>query len=457
MAGEALARRVLAVLGSVRLRTTVAAMAVVGLALAVGAAGMMATLQGRLLDEVEAGAERRAEEVAADLERGRSPDLSVTDDDEEFVQILAGASVEAASGNLRAGSPVAAAGGVDGRQVDVDVDDDRERFVVAVESVEGDGRDRRVLVGRSVEDVSDAVSAVWSLLRLGLPMLVALVGVTTWWVVGRAFRPVARIRREVEEITAAEIHRRVPVPPAHDEIGRLAETMNHMLARLDGAQQRQRRFVADASHELRSPVSSLRQHAEVARTYGQDGEARELADVVLAESTRMARLIDDLLLLARSDEGSAGQRVQPVDVDDLVFEEVDRLRRETELHVDVRSVGAARVLGRPLELRRVLRNLGDNAARHAGATIRFSLGTHGGEVVLGVDDDGPGIPPEDRARVLERFVRLDESRARDAGGAGLGLAIVQTVVTSHGGSLVITESGLGGARVEVRLPEAPAA
>lgn len=439
---------------SVRSRTTLAALLVVGLAIAMGALGLTSTLRARLVEGVESSAERRADEVVADLERGRAVDLSTTDDEEEFVQVVETGSVVAASANVGDARPVVDPDEGDGRVAEVVVDDDRERFLVVVEPAAVDGRTRQVVVGHTLEDVDESVATVWSLLRVGAPALLGLVGLTTWWVVGRAFRPVRRIRREVDEITATELHRRVPVPSTHDEIGELAATMNRMLARLEAAQERQRRFVADASHELRSPVASLRQHAEVATAYGDRRGHDELAAVVLAESTRMGDLIADLLLLARADEEPRGTRFEPVDLDDVVFEEADRLRTLTELRIDVGGVGAARVVGDAAGLRRVLRNLGDNAARHAVRSVAFSLSVRGGAAELRVEDDGPGIPVADRPRVLERFVRLDESRARDAGGAGLGLAIVQAVVAAHGGTIDIGEGSAGGARITIRLPAA---
>jgi signal transduction histidine kinase len=230
--------------------------------------------------------------------------------------------------------------------------------------------------------------------------------------------------------------------------------MNRMLERLQRAHARQRRFVADASHELRSPVASIRQHAEVALAHPDRTTAAELAATVLAEDLRVQRLVEDLLLLARADEHALPPRRRQVDLDDLVFDEARRLRDATGLHVDVGAVSAGRVEGDPAGLRRVLRNLGDNAARHASARVGFALAERDGVAVLVVDDDGPGIPPGDRERVLERFVRLDDARARDAGGSGLGLAIVAELVAAHGGAVGIADGPLGGARVQVTLPRA---
>jgi signal transduction histidine kinase len=228
--------------------------------------------------------------------------------------------------------------------------------------------------------------------------------------------------------------------------------MNRMLGRLQRAHQRQRRFVADASHELRSPVASIRQHAEVALAHPASTTTGELAATVLAEDLRIERLVEDLLLLARADEHALPARRRQVDLDDLVFDEARRLRAATGLRVDVGAVSAGRVDGDADGLRRVLRNLGDNAARHASGRIGFALAERDGAAVLVVDDDGPGIPEADRERVLERFVRLDDARARDAGGSGLGLAIVAELVAAHGGAVGVAGSPFGGARVEVSLP-----
>jgi signal transduction histidine kinase len=310
------------------------------------------------------------------------------------------------------------------------------------------------VVARVADMIGESTRIVTVLLAVGLPVLLLVVAATTWKVVGRALAPVEAIRGEVDEISAVELHRRVPDPPGDDEVARLARTMNRMLERLQAAHARQRRFVADASHELRSPVASIRQHAEVALAHPHRTTTAELASMVLAEDLRMQRLVEDLLLLARADEHALPPRRRHVDLDDLVFDEARRLRDATGLHVDVGAVSAARVAGDATGLRQVLRNLGDNAARHASTRIAFALAERDGAAVLAVDDDGPGIPEADRERVMERFVRLDDARARDGGGSGLGLAIVAELVAAHGGAVGIADSPMGGARVEVSLPRA---
>jgi signal transduction histidine kinase len=255
----------------------------------------------------------------------------------------------------------------------------------------------------------------------------------------------------VDAISAAQLHRRVPRPKADDEIGRLAATMNRMLERLESARNSQRRFVSDASHELRSPITTIRQHAEVALAHPEHVTAAELAEVVLAEQQRMQRLVEDLLLLARVDEHVPLTRAA-VDLDDLAFEEGHRLRSATSKRVDTSGVNAVRVQGDADALRRMLRNVAENAVRHASSRVDVTLVERGEEVVLTIDDDGPGIPATERARVLQRFVRLDDARSRDEGGSGLGFSIVDEVVRAHGGSMSIEQSPLGGARIVITLP-----
>jgi signal transduction histidine kinase len=328
---------------------------------------------------------------------------------------------------------------------------DDDEFVAVAEGAQTPDGLRIVVVARALVDVLDTTTVLTRLLIIGLPVMVVVVALVTWFAVGRALAPVDAIRREVDEISAAQLHRRVPQPKADDEIGRLAATMNRMLKRLESARNSQRRFVSDASHELRSPITTIRQHAEVALAHPDRMTAAELAEVVLAEQQRMQRLVDDLLLLARADENVPLAR-ETLDLDDLAFEEGRRLRSATSKRVDTSGVSAARVQGDADALRRMMSNVGENAVRHASSRVDIALAERGDEAVLTIDDDGPGIPDSERARVLRRFVRLDEARSRDEGGSGLGLAIVDEVVRAHGGSVSIERAPLGGARIRITLP-----
>jgi len=445
-------------LGTVRVRTTVAAVVVVGVAMGVGAVVLIAVLRGTLTREVRIAAQLRGQDVATLLASDPSPvgALAVDEADELLIQVLDDQGrVVAASPNAGGLAPVARLRPDESRLVRAPpggpVEAGGELAAVATGADTPLGR-RTVVVARSTEDATEATAVVGRLLAVGLPLLLAVVAVTTWIVVGRALAPVEAIRTEVDAISAAALHRRVPDPPADDEIGRLARTMNRMLARLEQAQARQRRLVSDASHELRSPVAAIRQHAEVALAHPGRTTAGELAETVLAEDLRLQRLAEDLLLLTRADEHSLALRRRPVDLDDLVFDEARRLRGAGGLRIDTTAVSAGRVDGDAAALRRMVRNLADNAARHAGGHLAFSVTERDGTVLLAVDDDGPGIPVADRERVFERFVRLDGARSRDDGGSGLGLAIVAELATVHGGTVAIASSSLGGARVEVTLP-----
>ncbi|HXO54209.1 MAG TPA: ATP-binding protein [Mycobacterium sp.] len=444
------ARRIRARVATVRAGTTAVATVIVAIALVCGAMVLLTVLRGTLVDEVKDAAGAQALEVAGQLDSGQLPILEVAPSDEQLIQVLGpDGSVLASSRNVAGESAVAHLRPGESAQVVTALDS--EAFMAVAVGAQTSTGPRTVLVARALVGVFETTAVVTQLLIIGLPLLLLVVAVTTWVMVGRALAPVEAIRREVDEISAAQLHRRVPQPDADDEIGRLAATMNRMLTRLEGARNSQRRFVSDASHELRSPITTIRQHAEVAIAHPDGTTTEELAEVVLAEELRIQRLVEDLLLLARADE-HVPPPLAPVDLDDLVFEEASRLRSTTSLRVDTSAVGAARVHGNADALRRVLRTLGENAARHATSRIDITLADRGSDVLLTVGDDGPGIPETERERVLQRFVRLDESRSRDEGGSGLGLAIVDEIVRAHRGSVAISRSPLGGARITVSVP-----
>ncbi len=326
--------------------------------------------------------------------------------------------------------------------------------MVVTEDATSGGQEYVVSVAVSLEEVDDSTAALVPLLLVGLPLVLLVVGATTWVVATRALAPVERIRREVEQITGQRLDRRVPEPASRDEIHRLASTMNLMLGRLESSRDRQQQFVADASHELRSPIASIRQTAEVARAHPGALPEGDLAETVLEESVRMQRLVEQLLLLTRADEGVVVRTPRDVDLDDLALIEARRVSR-SGLDVDTSAVAPGRIRGDETSLGQVVRNLVDNAARHAEHRLAISVNEGVDSVELVVEDDGPGIPEDERERVFERFVRLDEARARDAGGSGLGLAIVAEIVRAHGGTVSVSTSGLGGARFVVRLPLGP--
>lgn len=446
--------RLWAQVGSIRGRTTALAVGLVGVALIVGAVVLVTFMRGALVASVMADARLRATDVIGELARGVLPrELSLPTSDDLLIQVLDADGRVLAAG-VEAPDSALVAGLTPGQAATINVAGDDDPFLVVADGTTGTGAARTVLVARALDLVAESTEVVTGLLTLGLPILLLVVGSVAWLLVGRSLAPVEAIRNEVEEISGTELHRRVPAPRGTDELARLAATMNEMLGRLEIAHTRQRQLVADTSHELRSPIASIRQHAEVALAHPERTTAPELAETVLAESLRLSRMVDDLLILARADEQTLELERRPLDLDDIVLEAARAVRRSPGLEVDASGVSAGRVRGDADGLRRVVGNLAENAARHARSRVALSLVEERDEVRLRVDDDGPGIAAADRDRVFERFVRLDEARARDAGGSGLGLAIVAELVAAHHGTVVIGDGPLGGTRVEVRLPRA---
>ncbi|QKW35484.1 HAMP domain-containing histidine kinase [Actinomadura sp. NAK00032] len=468
-------------LGSVRARTTLGATAVVAGALVAAGLAVVLLLRANLAGQTDLRAEVSAREVAAQLAAGtpyRSLDLP--DGEDHPVQVVGeDGRVRAVSEDLQAidgtGSPgvrpgAAPRGGGDDDDDQGDdypgrgeVSGDDPGFSTGRATVDGRTADYRfaavevttprdetvtVYAGADLAAARDATGTVTRAMLAGLPLLLAVVAGVTWLVTRRALRPVEAVRAELAEITASgDLARRVPVPDARDEIAGLAATTNETLAALEESVARQRGFVADASHELRSPIASLRTQLEVAAAHP------ELLDVdgLVADVVRLQHLAADLLLLARID---AGERppARPVALGRLVRDELDRRAPGDRVAVRASVEGDPRVMGVPGRLARVVGNLLDNAQRHADAAVRLSLREEAGTAVLRVADDGPGVPAADRERIFERFVRLDDARSRDEGGAGLGLAIARDLVAAHGGSLTVGEAPGGGALFEVRLP-----
>jgi len=306
-----------------------------------------------------------------------------------------------------------------------------------------------VVVARSVGDVDRYQGLLQSHLLVVFPLLLVASWVVAWRVIGAALRPVEQLRRGAEEITGSgpRADARLPVPPGRDEIHRLAVTLNTMLDRLEAARARQREFVADAAHELRSPLANMRTQLEVARHLGPAADWPAVGEDLLADTKRLGRLVDDLLLLARADVAPEPTRQDPVDLAAVARDVAARFGEPVRVVVD----GPVWTVGDEDELRRVVSNLVDNAVRYAATGVEVGVGREGATAVLTVTDDGPGIPVADRERVFERFVRLDPARSRlrptddagwtpDSGGAGLGLAIVRELVRRHGGTVTLADA-----------------
>jgi signal transduction histidine kinase len=281
---------------------------------------------------------------------------------------------------------------------------------------------------------------------------VCVLAVVAWRVMGATLRPVEALRRGAEEITGADLAGRLPVPAGRDEIHRLAVTLNSMLRRLEAGRLRQREFVADAAHELRSPLANMRAQLEVAQRLGPAAVWPEVAADLLADTRRLARLVDDLLVLARAEAGAGPPRSEPVELGAVVADVASRYPLASVAAPD----GEAWVDGDPEALGRVVANLLDNAARYASSAVCVALAPGGPTHVITIADDGPGVPAAARDRVFQRFTRLDEARGREDGGAGLGLAIVRELVRQHRGEVVLGEAAGSasspGLRVQVYLP-----
>ncbi|MDH5505097.1 MAG: ATP-binding protein, partial [Acidimicrobiia bacterium] len=401
--------------GSVRYRITAVATWVVALVLIVASVILVATQRVQLTNGVDAALQQRA----ADILLIQSSELGASGE-EGFAQIInEDTEVIASSRNLAGQPPLPIPyrlGDEDRIQTvdDLAVDDDVFRVLSRTVST-ADGR--AVLhVGATFDTVLESTRTLVGALLVTIPIVAASLAALVWWLVGRTLDPVEAIRAEVADIGATDLHRRVPIPKNEDEISRLAETMNGMLERLDEAVGRQQRFVGDASHELRSPLARMRTELEVELSMGQNPQLES----VLEEVVELQTLIEDLLELAKTDANSTVSVKTPVDLDDVVFREVANLPSGV---VDISKVSAAQVFGDRVQLGRAVRNLVENASRHAVERVVISLQETDGEAVLIVTDDGPGIPIEKHELVFERFGRIDAARNRADGGTGLGLAI----------------------------------
>ncbi|MFE3433616.1 sensor histidine kinase [Streptomyces sp. NPDC059171] len=481
---------------SVRARAALGATLVVAVALAGAGLAVLLVLRANLIDQADLQAEVAAREVAGALATGTpygevelddEEDHPVQVTDEEGRVVLVSQDLRAVTGTGATGVtpvPPASAGATpppgdeddDGDDRDDDRDEDSGRpgrgevssddpdfsdgtatvdrttadyRFAAVEATTPGGVTLTVHAGAPLAAEQEAVGTVRGAMLTGLPVLLVVVAGVTWLVTRRALRPVEGIRREMAAITASEdLARRVPEPGSRDEIAALARTTNETLAVLEASVERQRRFVADASHELRSPIASLRTQLEVAAAHP------DLLDLpgAVADTVRLQVLAADLLLLARLDAGEKPGG-GTVELGALVREEVSqRTGDRIAVAVEVPEDAAFEVDGSRGQLARVIGNLLDNAQRHAAASVAVSVAAEGRGVRVEVRDDGAGVPEAERERIFERFVRLDDARSRDDGGAGLGLAIARDVAARHGGTLTVHRAHEGGAAFRLWLP-----
>jgi signal transduction histidine kinase len=421
---------------TIRARITVVATVLTATLLVAASVLMIRAFRGQLTDNLDENLMQRSYALEAVL--GRTPAEDVTRDEDLLVQVVEpDGTVRSSSPNLQGASAIAPLEA--GLRTERNLPGRGESFRVLTRRIDTRDGPAFLLVGVNSDDVDDPARIVSGLLVVAVPGVVAVLAVLTWYVIGRALGPVEKMRAEMAEISGTSLGRRVREPGTGDEIHRLAITMNETLDRLEDALRRQQRFVADASHELRGPLTRMRGDLEVdlARPELADPAATERR--VLEETVELQHLVEDLLQLARSDAGAVDLSSAPVDIDDLVLREARRIGERGRVRVDLRGVSAAQVTGDRDQLGRAVRNVLDNAERHAATTVTVTLDETDGLARLTVADDGAGIPPEQRSRIFERFTRLDEARTRDAGGSGLGLAITSDIVQRHGGTVRLAD------------------
>ena len=445
-------------LGSVRVRTTLFAVVAVAIALLVGATAVVLLQRRSIIDGVDSSAQNRVGDLAALVRTGTLPkSLAVGKEADSFTQVVdADGRVVAASQNVAGETPIVTTEGHPQSVRTVHVLPLDGDFRIAQLQATSPNGPVTIVAGESLQPVEDATSTLVTLLVAGIPLLLLVVGATTWFVTERALKPVEDIRAQVASISEEGLHRRVPEPAAHDEIRDLAQTMNEMLGRLEDAYARQGRFVSDASHELQTPIASLRARLEVDLAHPDQVNWLDTERAALDDVTELQRLVEDLLTLARLSTETQESGREIVDLDDVVLREAERIQTRGRVRLDLHGVSSGQVEGAAPQLQRVIRNLLDNAERHATSTITLSVAERDHEVEVVVADDGPGIPIDARDRIFERFTRLDDVRTPQSEGTGLGLAIAREIAQAHDGTLTI-EDNEPGARFVLRLPAASAA
>jgi signal transduction histidine kinase len=443
---------------TLRTRTTILATALTAITLVAGGVALVLALQTRLTVSGDGLSRSRIDDLLALAESGQLPTTIRNIDDEGVAQVVgADGAVLAASTNI-AGRPAIANvdAGPEPAVHTLEAPDDDEIEEYRVWTAEGPSPDGpvTVYVGTSLESVAEATRTLRNALLVGVPLALLLLAGALWWVLGRALRPMDRIREEVDGIDEDRLGHRVPESGVDDEVGRLATTMNRMLARLEAAQTRQRTFVADASHDLQSPLAAQRAQLEVALAHPDRADSATLGREMLATTAQMERLVRDLLFLAAAEEGATGPRPVPLDLEDVVLEEVSRARTGASVAINTSRVSAAPALADRDDVQRIVRNLLDNALAHARTTVEVCTSAEPGGARLDVVDDGRGIAEADRERIFDRFHRGDPARSRHTSGSGLGLAIARALAGRNGGTLGLATPAPGpaGAHFVLRLP-----
>ena len=346
--------------------------------------------------------------------------------------------------------------------VEADDLDDRHRLAMRRVTIPGFAVDYIIVAGTSLEPTDEELESLRAILAYLVPVALIVAGIGGWFLAGRSLSPVVAMADRARQIGIENLGERLPVANARDELGRLAETFNELLARLEGSVIQQRQFMADASHELRTPVTTARTAASVALQQPRRDEAdyRETLDIIEHEMTRLSRIVDDMFTMARADAGSYPVRQMPMYLDE-VFDEVVRASRVV---ASTRQITIADTAARPASftgdedlIRRLILNVLDNAVRYApsNSVIRIALDRAADRYAISISDDGPGIPAEVQPRIFERFYRVDASRSRPDGGAGLGLALARWIARVHGGDVVLASSSSLGSTFVITLPVPP--
>jgi signal transduction histidine kinase len=448
---------------SLRARITIVSSTLFAIAVLAGTVLLIAILRVSLVRSIDSSASKSGDDLADLVNKGNQPKVILAGSSGDYVQVVD------AKDEVQGNSPGADAVKSMLKPNQLALARDGHRITIGGEWAGIDSQLRvtgvkagqdTILVGTSLARLEQSVHILRDVSLVGCPLAVLIMAMSTYWIVGRTLRPVAGLRLGAEEITAAGLaDLRLPVPDAQDEVQRLAVTLNAMLDRIDASTKRQRTFVGDAAHELRSPLASLRVQLEVAERLGPSTDWHSVVQDSLIDVNRLELLVDDLLAMARLDEAAGAlRRREMIELDCLVSSTVEGY---AQARVPVTaSVEPVVVEGDPDGLRRVIVNLIDNAVRYArtGVTVSVAPGavrTGPVTVQLEITDDGPGIPAHERQRVFDRFYRVGGSRSRESGGTGLGLPIVRDLVRAHGGTVRLTDNKPG-LRAVVTLPVVPA-
>ena len=447
---------------SLRARITIVSSTLFAIAILAGTVLLIGILRVSLIRSIDSSASKSGDDLADLFNKGNQPKVILAGSSGDYVQVVD------ANDRVLGSSP-----GADAIKAMLKFDDlararDGHRITIAGDWAGIDSNlrvtgvpagDDTILLATSLARLDQSVHILRTVSLVGCPLAVLIMAIATYWIVGRTLRPVAGLRLGAEEITAAGLaDLRLPVPDAQDEVQRLAVTLNAMLDRIDASTKRQRMFVGDAAHELRSPLASLRVQLEVAERLGSSTDWHSVVEDSLVDVNRLELLVDDLLAMARLDEaGGALRHREMVELDCLVSRTVEGYAM-ARVPVTA-SVEPVVVEGDPDGLRRVIVNLIDNAVRYARTGVEVSvapgsLRSGPATVQLDIADDGPGIPAHERQRVFDRFYRVGGSRSRESGGTGLGLPIVRDLVRSHGGTVRLTDNKPG-LRAIITLPVVP--